>query len=245
MCLRVVSRSRGTVTADAAAGCAQRMFGIMSVTAKVASSSAANAAHVLEARYLRRDAKRRVVETAQELFERVARAVAQGELVLGKASDARRCEAEFLDLLTSRKFLPNSPTLMNAGTPLGQLSACFVLPVHDSMEDIFDALRRMALVQRSGGGTGFSFSELRPRGDLVASTNGAASGPVSFMRIFDAATEHIKQGGRRRGANMGVLRVDHPDVQLIAVSLECHHLIIFSDFTRNCLEHFSNNFDTA
>lgn len=207
-----MSRSHGGVTADAATGAVPPSFEIMDVIAEVTSTAAANVTRVLEARYLRRDANRRVIETPQELFERVARAIAQGELVFGKASDARRREAEFLDLLASRKFLPNSPTLMNAGTPLGQLSACFVVPVHDSMEEIFDALRRMALVQRSGGGTGFSFSELRPRGDLVASTGGEASGPVSFMRVFDAATEHIKQGGRRRGANMGVLRVDHPDI---------------------------------
>lgn len=176
------------------------------------SRAAANAARVLEARYLRRDADRNVIETESQLYERVARAVSEGELLAGTARDAHGCEEEFLDLLSTGRFLPNSPTLMNAGTPLGQLSACFVLPVHDSMEEIFDAIRRMALVQQSGGGTGFSFSELRPRGDLVASTSGEASGPVSFMRIFDAATEHIKQGGKRRGANMGVLRVDHPDV---------------------------------
>ncbi len=174
--------------------------------------TAANASRVLEARYLRRDRDRKIVETASQLYERVARAVAQGELLAGTARDVRRREEEFLALLSSGKFLPNSPTLMNAGTPLGQLSACFVLPVHDSMEEIFDAVRLMARIQQSGGGTGFSFSELRPRGDIVASTGGEASGPVSFMRIFDAATEHIKQGGKRRGANMAVLRVDHPDV---------------------------------
>jgi ribonucleoside-diphosphate reductase alpha chain len=172
----------------------------------------ANALRVLEARYLRRDAERRICETASELFERVARAVAQAELLLGSARQAAFWQGQFTELLGSLDFLPNSPTLMNAGTPLGQLSACFVLPVGDSMEAIFEAVKAMALVQRTGGGTGFSFSSLRPAGDLVASTGGDASGPVSFMRIFDCATEHIKQGGKRRGANMGVLRVDHPDI---------------------------------
>ena len=171
-----------------------------------------NALRVLEARYLRRDSARKVVETPAELFRRVARAVAQAELALGSAWEADQWEEVFHGLLASLDFLPNSPALMNAGTPLGQLSACFVLPVEDTMESIFDALGAMALLQRAGGGTGFSFSRLRPRGDVVASTGGEASGPVSFMRIFDCATQNIKQGGRRRGANMGVLRVDHPDI---------------------------------
>ena len=171
-----------------------------------------NALRVLEARYLRRDAGRRVIETPDELFRRVARAVAQAELLGGSAWEADQWQQVFHGLLASLDFLPNSPTLMNAGTGLGQLSACFVLPVEDTMQSIFGALGAMALVQRAGGGTGFSFSRLRPRGDAVAATGGEASGPVSFMRIFDCATQHIKQGGRRRGANMGVLRVDHPDI---------------------------------
>jgi ribonucleoside-diphosphate reductase alpha chain len=172
----------------------------------------ANALRVLEARYLRRDEDRRVIETPDELFGRVARSVAQAELVRGSSREADRWEQTFEQLLAGLEFLPNSPTLMNAGTPLGQLSACFVLPIDDTMESIFGALRAMALIQRAGGGTGFSFSRLRPRGDTVRSTGGEASGPVSFMRIFDCATENIRQGGRRRGANMGVLRVDHPDI---------------------------------
>ncbi|MFW6099202.1 MAG: adenosylcobalamin-dependent ribonucleoside-diphosphate reductase [Thermodesulfobacteriota bacterium] len=171
-----------------------------------------NALRVMRSRYLRQDRNRHIRETPAQLFQRVAKAVAQAELLFGHASDADRREEEFLLLLNSLDFLPNSPTLMNAGTPLGQLSACFVLPISDTMESIFETLKMMALVQRTGGGTGFSFSALRPQGDLVASTSGSASGPVSFMKIYDAATYHIKQGGKRRGANMGVLRVDHPDI---------------------------------
>lgn len=171
-----------------------------------------NAHRVLEARYLRRDAQGKVNETPGQLFARVARAIAHAELLLGNREQAALWEERFYRLLTNLDFLPNSPTLMNAGTPLGQLSACFVLPVEDSMESIFSALRDMALVQRSGGGTGFGFGRLRPVGDLIASTGGMSSGPVSFMQIFDCATEHIKLGGKRRGANMGVLPVDHPDI---------------------------------
>ena len=188
-----------------------------------------NALRVLEARYLRRDSARRVVETPEELFLRVARAVAQAELLLGTAQQADDWQEAFHGLLTALDFLPNSPTLMNAGTPLGQLSACFVLPVEDTMEEIFGALRAMALVQRTGGGTGFSFSRLRPRGEVVSSTGGEASGPVSFMRVFDCATENIKQGGRRRGANMGLLRMDHPDiVEFVEAKLEGRSLQNFN-----------------
>ncbi|MBI4456081.1 MAG: adenosylcobalamin-dependent ribonucleoside-diphosphate reductase [Acidobacteria bacterium] len=172
-----------------------------------------NALRVLEARYLRRDAQGRIVETPAELFRRVARAVSKAELAHGTAADADRWEERFYKMMVSLDFLPNSPTLMNAGTSLGQLSACFVLPIEDTVESIFGTLRDMALVQRTGGGTGFSFSRLRPEGDIVVSTGGVASGPVSFMKIYDCATENIKLGGKRRGANMGVLRVDHPDIE--------------------------------
>jgi ribonucleoside-diphosphate reductase alpha chain len=171
----------------------------------------ANARHVLEARYLRRDADG-TLETPEQLFWRVARAVAAGETRWADRTTQEGWQESFHELLTSLDFLPNTPTLMNAGTPLALLSACFVLPVEDSIESIFDALKLMAQIQQSGGGTGFAFSRLRPRGDLVRTTGGTASGPVSFMRIFDCATENIRQGGKRRGANMGVMRVSHPDV---------------------------------
>ena len=162
---------------------------------------------ILKARYLRPG------ETPREMFERVARAVSQVELLFGPASKARKWEEKFFEVMVNLEFLPNSPTLMNAGTPLGQLAACFVLPIGDSIEEIFDSLSLMAKIQKTGGGTGFSFSHLRPKGDLVRTTNGRASGPVSFMKVFHCTTDSIKQGGKRRGANMGVLSVNHPDVE--------------------------------
>jgi len=168
-----------------------------------------NGLRVQERRYLLRDEAGAVVETPARMFGRVARAVAEAEAPGDRAAWAERFEAR----MSALEFLPNSPTLMNAGRGHGQLAACFVLPVEDDLASIFDALKWAALIHQSGGGTGFSFSRLRPRGDLVRTTHGVASGPVSFIRVYDAATETIKQGGVRRGANMAVLRVDHPDIE--------------------------------
>ena len=171
-----------------------------------------NTMEVLKKRYLLKDDNQNIIETPSELFRRVAVHVSQAEENFRSKFTTQEVEERFYQMMRNLEFMPNSPTLMNAGTSLGQLSACFVIPVGDSIEGIFDALRNMAKIHQTGGGTGFSFSNLRPEGDLVSPTKGAASGPVSFMSIFDKATGVIVQGGRRRGANMGILRCDHPDI---------------------------------
>ena len=171
-----------------------------------------NAIKVLAKRYLLKNDEGNIVETPARLFRRVAKAMAAVERNYDSKANTQKIEEQFYQSMANLEFLPNTPTLMNAGTPLGQLAACFVLPVGDSLPEIFDAVKHMALIHQSGGGTGFSFSRLRPKGDRVKSTKGVASGPVSFMRIFDVTTEVIKQGGKRRGANMGMLRIDHPDI---------------------------------
>ncbi len=165
---------------------------------------------VLQKRYLRKSADGRVMETPEEMFWRVAEHVAQAERRYGR--DPKRWAKEFYRIMACLDFLPNSPCLMNAGTELGQLAACFVLPLEDTLDGIFNTLHEAMRVNKSGGGTGFSFSPIRPKDDVVGSTGGVAAGPVAYMRVFNSASAEIKQGGRRHGANMSILRVDHPDI---------------------------------